>query len=83
MNFFSNMSIKARLALFVAIMVVGNVSMLLVSNNRLGETNEKFHEYVKAGVPGKMLSLQIKEDMNYVSRLTRSIMLGDDYQKNT
>lgn len=82
MNIFENMSIKARLSLFIGILVISNLALLLVTDSRLGVTNDNFSEYEHAGVPGKMISLMIKEDMNYVSRLTRSIMLGDDYQKN-
>ena len=76
------MNIKARLAFFIITLVLGNGLLLIVTHSNLNDTDENFHEYVAAGVPGKMLSLMIKEDMNYVSRLTRSIMLGDDYDKN-
>ena len=76
------MSIKARLAFFIITLLLGNGLLLIVTQSNLNDTDENFQEYVQAGVPGKMLSLMIKEDMNYVSRLTRSIMLGDDYDKN-
>ena len=82
MQLLTHMNIKARLAFFIITLVLGNGLLLIVTHSNLNDTDENFHEYVAAGVPGKMLSLMIKEDMNYVSRLTRSIMLGDDYDKN-
>ena len=82
MQLFTNMSIKARLALFILVLVFGNGCLLLLTSTQLNKTEHYFNEYVEAGVPGKMYSLMIKEDMNYVSRLTRSIMLGDNYDKN-
>ena len=82
MQLLTHMSIKARLAFFIITLLLGNGLLLIVTQSNLNDTDENFQEYVQAGVPGKMLSLMIKEDMNYVSRLTRSIMLGDDYDKN-
>lgn len=43
---------------------------------------ERFNEYDQAGVASQRAILMINRDMNYVSRLTRSIMLGDSYDKN-
>ncbi|MGS0728137.1 HAMP domain-containing protein, partial [Shewanella sp. 0m-11] len=46
------------------------------------EVEQRFNEYDQAGVKSQEFILSINRDMNYVSRLSRSIMLGDDFNKN-
>jgi methyl-accepting chemotaxis protein len=41
-----------------------------------------FSDYSQGAVQAERYTLMISRDVNFVSRLTRSIMLGDDYNKN-
>jgi methyl-accepting chemotaxis protein len=45
--------------------------------------SNNFAEYKSASVASERLVLNIRADVNYFSRLTRSIMLGDNYTKNS
>lgn len=55
------------------------IATVLVSTDIV---EDRFIEYDQAGVNGQKYILSINRDMNYCSRLTRNIMLGDDYDKN-
>lgn len=55
------------------------IATVLVSTDMV---EDRFVEYDQAGVNGQKYILSINRDMNYCSRLTRNIMLGDDYDKN-
>lgn len=48
----------------------------------LGQVESRFNEFRTSAVEAEKLTLMINRDMNYGSRLTRSIMLGDDFDKN-
>lgn len=82
MKAISNLSIKTKLSLLLGIMVVSLLIVAFTLGNRLMYIDHNFKEYNDSGVAGQKYTLMISRDMNYVSRLTRSIMLGDDYAKN-
>lgn len=48
----------------------------------LSGIDEEFNTFSKKAVDGKILTLEIEAALNYVSRGTRDIMLGNDYAKN-
>jgi methyl-accepting chemotaxis protein len=77
-----SLSIKKRLGLLIGLMVISNLLTLLFTDRHLSVTSKAFNQYQMVSVPAQIDVLRIKEEMNYVSRLTRSIMLGDDYDKN-
>lgn len=77
-----SLSIKHRL---IAVVFLFGVAMLTILANVLINTNavvNQFNEYDQAAVNSQKYILLISRDMNYVSRLSRSIMLGDDFSKN-
>ncbi|MEC4726326.1 methyl-accepting chemotaxis protein [Shewanella sp. D64] len=82
MRFLSTISIKLKLLSVMLVFVLSGVVILanVVINTKGVET--RFNEYDQAGVTSEKYILMISRDMNYVSRLSRSIMLGDDYDKN-
>ncbi|AQS40681.1 methyl-accepting chemotaxis protein [Shewanella psychrophila] len=82
MEFLSSWSIKRKL---MAVMLVFGLAGVTILVDVIVNTNfvaEKFDEYDQAGVNSQKYILSISRDMNYVSRLSRSIMLGDDFDKN-
>lgn len=77
-----SLSIKHRL---IAVVFLFGIAMLTILANVLINTNavvNQFNEYDQAAVNSQKYILLISRDMNYVSRLSRSIMLGDDFSKN-
>ncbi len=76
------MTIKLKLLTLVSVVFVGLVSLLAMTAYELKEIKQGFSTYESVGVYAQTQVLKIAADTNYVSRLTRSIMLGDDYKKN-
>ncbi|WP_455205203.1 methyl-accepting chemotaxis protein [Kaarinaea lacus] len=79
---FTGFSIKSRLWAVIGVVSIASLSILIVINSRINFVESAFNEYDAAAVAGQKLILMISRDMNYCSRLTRSIMLGDDFDKN-
>ena len=65
----------------LAILVAVLCTLAAYTQIQLKSIGGNFAEYNDAGVAGQKYTLMISRDMNYVSRLTRSIMLGDKYNK--
>ncbi len=82
MSLLARFSIKSRLWLLAAITVVFTLVIVGVVYTALDKVNENFKVYNEVGVAGQSYTLMISRDMNYVSRLTRAIMLKDNYEKN-
>ena len=77
-----NLSLKAKFGVLIALVVAGNLFTLLFVMNRLSAFEGQFSDFHKAGVELERQTLAVSRDTNYVSRLTRSIMLGDSLDKN-
>jgi methyl-accepting chemotaxis protein len=77
-----NISIKKRLFILLSLIILSSIFLGLWQYNRLSTINQSFKTYQQAAVMGEVNSLLISRDMNYCSRLTRSIMLGDNFDKN-
>jgi methyl-accepting chemotaxis protein len=58
------------------------VGLALFFISRFAALEGNFEEYSAVAIKAEVLALKINRAMNYVSRLTRSIMLADDYDKN-
>ena len=82
MSFISSFSIKNRLWSLIGIVAVSCLAMVFIINSHMSQVETNFNEYDTAAVAGQKFILMISRDMNYGSRLTRSIMLGDDFDKN-
>ena len=48
----------------------------------LDSIDKRFIEYQNSAVESKVISLKLAKDLNYISRCTRDIMLGNDYDMN-
>ena len=78
----SSYSIKIRLSLLFGAPLLALLFIAVFMGTRLGSIEQDFQEFNDAGVKSQKYTLMISRDMNYVSRLTRSIMLADTYGKN-
>ncbi len=78
----SNMSIRSRLWGVIVLVVITGVVILASLMFKLGKIEKAYQEFELGAVATQQSILSISRDMNYVSRLTRAIMLGDDYDKN-
>jgi methyl-accepting chemotaxis protein len=58
------------------------VISLITKMSSLNELNTQFTLLSQKAVSGKIATLNIQADLNYVSRCTRDIMLGNAYEKN-
>ena len=82
MNLLTNMKISHRLYLITSIVIASSLAiylMLIWSLRGLEHTNvEVFDHEAKAHI----LTQTISAELNMISRLTRNIMLGSDFEKN-
>ncbi len=78
----AKLSIKKRLAILAGFIILCGLFLVIWQSQRLAYIDHSFKQYQKTAVQGHINVLKISRDMNYCSRLTRSIMLGDDYEKN-
>lgn len=82
MTFLNNISVKAKVGSLTGIMVTAIVVIAAFVLLQLTSIKQSFTEYSQVAVNLGETTLKVNRDMNYVSRLTRSIMLGDNYEKN-
>jgi len=82
MSSFSSLSIKSRLWSLIGVVALSSIVMVFIINSHMSQVETNFNEYDTSAVAGQKFILMISRDMNYGSRLTRSIMLGDDFDKN-
>ena len=78
----SSLSVKGKIYLLAGALLLVILTISAFTLIQLKEVKGKFSEYSQSAVPTQIANLEISRDMNYVSRLTRSIMLGDNYPKN-
>jgi methyl-accepting chemotaxis protein len=78
----SNYTIKAKQGLLLTIFTLSIIILTAITFIKLNQINRSFHQYDEGGVAVENGLLKISSATNYISRLTRSIMLGDDFDKN-
>jgi methyl-accepting chemotaxis protein len=77
-----SISLKAKFGLLLGLVITASIVTLVFVNLRLNNFDAQFSDFHKAGVELDRHTLMVSRDTNYISRLTRSIMLGDDLGKN-
>jgi methyl-accepting chemotaxis protein len=75
-------SLKSKFGWLIAFIATVNLLTLGFVSTRLNGFESRFTEYHQSGVELERQTLKVAEQTNFVSRLTRSIMLGDDLDKN-
>jgi|GEM_PF-1050264 len=79
---FANLSIHARLNLLAGIVIVGNLVIAVAIWAYVDRFADNFTEYSQVGTPIQHYALMIERERNDASRTTRSIFLGEDFEKN-
>ncbi len=79
---FSHISIKTKLKILFGIIITSYFVMAILTMSLLGKIESSFTDMKDKAVAGKVTVLEINRDMNYVSRLTRNIMLGSDIDRD-
>jgi len=74
--------VRFKQGLLLGIFSLAVLLMLAITFYKLGRIDDNFAQYDEGGVAVEVGLLHIAKETNYISRLTRSIMLGDDYDKN-
>ncbi|SNZ03183.1 methyl-accepting chemotaxis protein [Persephonella hydrogeniphila] len=82
MSLLRKFSIKAKLIFTLIIVVLSYIVMASLTFLYLNKIESSFTELKNKAVLGQVLVLEINRDVNYISRLTRNIMLGADFNKD-
>ncbi|MEA2050475.1 MAG: hypothetical protein U9O56_07080 [Campylobacterota bacterium] len=78
----NNVSLAKKMGYFAVFVFVALIATTAIKIIYTKSVTNEFNIYShKAGV-GKIAVLEIQADMNYISRCTRDIMLGNSYEKN-
>ncbi len=78
----NSFSLRGKFLLTITIGAVALAVMFAFSLDSVSTLNRSFSQMRDVDVVGKMTSLEIAKDINYVSRLTRDAMLGGDLEKD-
>ncbi len=65
------------LSVFIVVFVMG-----IMKYNAVTSAEKNFDIFKEKAVEGKFLVLEIEKELNYISRATRDIMLGNSYEDN-
>lgn len=76
------LTIKHWLYILLFFIISSTLLLTIWQNSQLSNIDQSFKLYKQTAVQGEVNILEISRDMNYCSRLSRSIMLGDNYDKN-
>jgi len=79
---YTNLSLAKKLSFFgicVSLLLILSLGFKFIS---LQNIEKEFGRFSKNGVDGKIITLEIESKLNYISRCTRDIMLGNAYEKN-
>ncbi len=77
-----NSSIKQRINYLLGIVGVSVVGASLFAFYTLSSIGYQYNELQDHSTAGAMETLHIQKDLNYISRTTRDILLGGDYDKD-
>ncbi len=75
-------SISKKMTIFGVVVFIVLLIASIIKFTSLKNADKNFDIYSSKAVAGKILVLQIGKDLNYISRCTRDIMLGNSYDKN-
>jgi methyl-accepting chemotaxis protein len=76
------LSIAKKMTIFGIVIFIVILIATIIKYNIIKEAKTDFDTYSQNAVSGKIFVLQIGKDLNYISRCTRDIMLGNAYEKN-
>lgn len=77
-----DMSIKKRMNYLVGAATMSVIGASIFVYFALSSLESQYNELQEKTISGAMNALKIEKDLNYISRTSRDIMLGGDYDKN-
>uniref|UniRef100_B8DR86 Methyl-accepting chemotaxis sensory transducer with Pas/Pac sensor n=1 Tax=Nitratidesulfovibrio vulgaris (strain DSM 19637 / Miyazaki F) TaxID=883 RepID=B8DR86_NITV9 len=75
-------SVRARILLLAACGIVATGLVAAIALHAMSAIRADFTRVTQHSLAGKVATLSIGKDLNYVSRLTRNIMLGSNLEKD-
>jgi len=79
---FQKLSIYKKMNYFIAMVTVSVFSAAVSIFIAMGHIDSQYEHLHENSMIGGLTTLKIEKDLNYVSRLSRDIMLGGGYDKN-
>ncbi|MCX6076532.1 MAG: methyl-accepting chemotaxis protein [Campylobacterales bacterium] len=79
---FSNLSIKKKMNLLIVMATFSIFSATIFVFIAMSYIESKYEHLHQNSMRGAIQTLEIEKNLNFVSRTTRDIMLGGDYDKN-
>jgi len=79
---FSNLSIQKKMNLFIAMVTLVVLGASLFIFAAMSHINSKYDHLHNNSMIGGLTTLKIEKNLNYISRTSRDIILGGDYNKN-
>ena len=76
------MTIKLKFTLLAIVVTVFSISGAVFSGYMLFKLNKQFNSLVASEITTKIEITKVGREINFVSRLTRNIMLGSDFDKD-
>jgi len=81
-NLLKNSSIKQRINYLIVIVTISVVGAALFAFFALQSISSQYNDLQEHSISGAIHTLEIQKDLNYVSRTSRDILLGGDYDKD-
>jgi methyl-accepting chemotaxis protein len=81
-TFLNQFSIRQRMSYLIASVTFSVIMSALFVYFALESIETQYTKLQENSIAGAMYSLEIEKDINYVSRTSRDIILGNDYSKN-
>lgn len=75
-------TVKTKIIIICAIAVCAVLLVSIISFATIKKLDTAFDEMEKRNITSKVATLAINRDVNYISRLTRNIMLGSNLEKD-
>jgi len=77
-----SISVKKRMNYLVTAATLAIIGASIFVYVALSSLENQYTELQEKTIAGAMLTLEIEKDLNYISRTSRDIILGNDYQNN-
>ena len=79
---FNKVSLKQKVILYTSISLLLILTFAYNGLKSIKTISNSISTYKEKAVKGKIIILSIEKDMNYISRCSRDIMIGNDYLQN-
>lgn len=81
-SYFERQSIRKRMSYLIGSVTAAVIFASIFVFFALGKIESDYNDLQQNAIAGAMYTLEIEKDLNYISRTSRDIMLGNSYDKN-